>query len=137
MVPTSVLVLLVVFYAGAVCATARAWFWVWRGAVTFAALRDVTGIGDRATLMRLFGLARADGSYSVTLAAILRHRRPAGIILADLPVHLLFLLALLWAATGGEAPSAAAIACAAFAHALLVAAAALSIIAKGRRALIG
>lgn len=132
-----VLVLLVVFYAGAVCATARSWLGVWRGAVKFSGLRDLTGIGDRASLRRLFGPARPDGYYQVTLPAIMRHRRPAGIFLADLPVHCLFLLALLFAVTGGGAASAAAIACAAAAHALFLSAAAVSVLVKGRRALIG
>jgi hypothetical protein len=134
-VSTSVLMLLIAFYAGAVCATGRSWFLVWRGSAGLSALRDVTGIGDPAALRRLFGLTQRDGSYRVTIAQVLRHRRPAGIILADLPVHLLFLSALSWAWLGGS-PAAAAIVWAASAHGLILAGAAISVLARSRQALL-
>jgi hypothetical protein len=134
-VTTNVLMLLIAFYAGAVFATGRSWLLIWRGAAGFSALRDVTGIGDRAVLRRLFGLTSRDGSYRVSVAQVIRHRRPAGIILTDLPVHLLFLSALLWAALGSS-PAAAAIGWAAVAHALIIAGAAVSVLARSRQALI-
>ena len=121
---SNVLMLLIAFYAGAVFATGRSWLLIWRGAAGFSALRDVTGIGDQAVLRRLFGLTSRDGSYRVSVAQVIRHRRPAGVILTDLPVHLLFLYqALLWAALGAS-PAAAAIGWAAVAHALVIAGAA-------------
>lgn len=133
-VTTNVLTLLIAFYVGAVCATGRSWLSVWRGKIGFSALRDVTGIGDRAALRRLFGLTLADGSYRVTLAQVLRHRRPAGIILTDLPVHLLFLAALLWAFFG-DTPAMAAVCWTASAHALVIGVAAMSVLAGSRQAL--
>ena len=66
-----------------------------------------------------------------------RHRRAAGVTLSDLPVHLLFLAALAWAALNADAPAAAAVAWVAALHALIVAIAALSVLTAGRRALIG
>jgi hypothetical protein len=133
---TSVIVMLTVFYVGAVIATGRSWLGVWRGAVGFSGLRDLTGISDRAALRRLFGLTRPDGTYRVTIADVLRHRRLAGAILADLPVHALFLAALTWASFQDLSPAALAIACAAAAHAVTLAAAALSILAGSRQALL-
>jgi hypothetical protein len=127
----SVLLFLIVFYAGAVFASARSWHAVWRGVPGYSALRDVTGIGDRAALRRLFGLTRRDGRYQVTFAAVLRHRRPAGILLTDLPVHLLLFVALVWAAMNEAAPAATAVGWVAVANALILAIAALSIL-KGR-----
>jgi len=50
-------------------------------------------------------------------------------------VHLLFLSALLWAALGAS-PAAAAIGWAAVAHALVIAGAAISVLARSRQALI-
>lgn len=132
-----VLVLLVVFYAGAVCATARSWLGVWRGAVKFSGLRDLTGIGDRAILRRLFGLTLPDGRYRVTIAKVFRHRRKTGLILADLPVHCLFLAALLWAAFDNAAPAAFAVSYAAASHAFILATAAVAILAGSRQALTG
>jgi hypothetical protein len=127
---TSVLVMLTVFYAGAVIATGRSWLDVGRGIVGFSALRDLTGISDRATLRRLFGLTRSDGTYNVTIADVVRHRRLSGMILADLPVHALFLTALAWGSFHATTPAALAIACAAGMHAFTLAAAALSILAR-------
>ncbi len=135
MMLTGTLVVLTVFYAGAVCATAWSWFCVWRGEVGFSALRDVTGINDRGLLRRLFGLTRPDGTYQVTFAAVLRHRRKAGVILTDLPVHLLFLATLLGAALLGAGPVATAVISAAGAHALLLGGVAVSVLAKGYQAL--
>jgi hypothetical protein len=135
--PESVLLFLIVFYAGAVLASWRCWYGVWRGAIGFSALRDVTGIGDRAALRRLFGLTRPDGSYRVTLAAVLQHRRRAGIMLTDIPVHLLFLAALGWAALHGGTLASAAISCAAAAHGLALAAAAISVLVRARQPLLG
>jgi hypothetical protein len=132
---TGAIVILTVFYAGAVCASGYSWFCVWRGEIGFSALRDVTGINDRGALRRLFGLTRVDGTYQVTFAAVLRHRRKAGIILTDLPVHLLFLAALLGAALLATGPIAAAVICAAAAHALLIGGAALSVLVGGYQAL--
>ena len=134
---TGITFLLIIFYAGAVCATAWSWAAVWRGAVRYPALRDVTGIADRAALSRIFGSAGPDGAYKVTFAQVFRHRRAAGVTLSDLPVHLLFLAALAWAALNIDAPAAAAVAWVAALHALIVAIAALSVLTAGRRALIG
>ncbi|HWT30832.1 MAG TPA: hypothetical protein VN240_07375 [Propylenella sp.] len=131
---TSFLTILIAFYAGAVCATARSWLLVWRGAAGFSALRDVTGIGDRVVLRRLFGLTHPDGCYRVTVAQVLQHRRPAGIVLTDLPVHLLFLIAVLWA-WFAESPAAAAVLWTASAHAVVLGLAALSVLASGRQPL--
>jgi hypothetical protein len=131
-----VLTLLIVFYAGAVLATAHAWQQVWRGAVSYSALRDVTGIGDRAALTRLFGASRPDGRYAVGFAQVLKHRRRAGVVLSDLPVHLLFLLALLLATRAHEAPGAEAVIWAAAAHAVVLGFVALSVFARSRQALI-
>jgi hypothetical protein len=133
---TSVLLILIVFYAGALCVTARAWLAVRRGAARYAALRDVTGIGDRAALARLFGAARPDGAYEVSLATVLQHRRWGGVMLTDAPVHALFFIASSWAALNGGSPAAAAIACGATAHALLLGAVSLSILAAARQALL-
>jgi hypothetical protein len=133
---TSVLVMLTVFYAGCVFATGRSWLAVWRGAVGFASLRDLTGIGDRTLLRRLFGLTLADGKYRVTIADVMRHRRRSGIILADLPVHCLFLGSLFWATFHDTTPAAFAVACAASVHGLVLAMAAVAIIAGNRQALI-
>ena len=134
---TSVLLIFIVFYLGAVFATGRSWLGVWRGAIGFSALRDVTGIGDRATLRRLFGLTRPDGAYQVTFADVLRHRRPAGVILTDLPVHGLFLAALSFAALRPDASAAAAVTAAAAVHALVLGGVAVSVLARSRRAFIG
>lgn len=117
---TSVLAILIVFYAGAVCASAKSWLGVWRGVIGYSALRDLTGIADRATLRRLFGLTRPDGAYAIELAGVLRHRRVAGTMLTDIPVHLLFLAALSWSAFHGDVPAASAILAGAAAHALLL-----------------
>ena len=132
---TSVLFLLAVFYAGAVLASARVWLRVWGGNARFADLRDLTGIGDPATLRRLFGLTRPDGSYQVSLVDIVRHRRPAGVILTNLPVHLMFAAALAFALSHAGWPAAAAVAWAASAHASVVAAMALAVYVAGRQAL--
>ena len=80
---------LIVFYGGAIVASARAWAGVWRGQISYSELRDVTGIGDRAALRRLFGLAGADGRYKVSYADVVRRRRKAGMVLTNLPVVLL------------------------------------------------
>lgn len=133
-VATSILTILIAFYAGAVFATGRSWFLVWRGTAGFSALRDVTGIGDRVVLRRLFGLTHPDGFYRVTFAQVLQHRRPAGIILTDLPVHVLFLTTLLWASFG-DSPAVAAILWTASAHALVLGVAAISVLASSRPAL--
>jgi hypothetical protein len=125
---TSVLAILIVFYAGALCASAKSWFGVWRGAVGYSALRDLTGIGDRATLRRLFGLTRPDGAYRVDFPRLLRHRRAAGVILTDFPVHLLFLAALSWVAFHIELPAAAGVISAAGAHALLLGGTAVTVL---------
>jgi hypothetical protein len=134
---TSILVMLTVFYAGAVFATGRSWLGAWQGAVGFSSLRDLTGIADRTLLRRLFGLTLADGRYRVTIADVLRHRRLSGVILADLPVHCLFLGSLFWATFHDATPAAWAVACAASAHALILAMAAVAILAGNRQALIG
>ncbi len=132
---TNVYLLLLVFYAGAVFASGRCWLGVWRGSIRFAQLRDLTGIGDRAALRRLFGLTSEDGFFRVTMAEIVRRRRVAGAILTDLPVHCMFLLALVWAAVHSADPTAFAIACAASAHAIVLGAAAASILVGSRQAL--
>jgi len=132
---TSMLIILAVFYAGAMLASGRAWLSVWRGKARFNELRDLTGIADRAVMLRLFGLTLADGSYQVALAEVLRHRRRSGIILTNVPVHVMFCGALLWAVLNASAPAAMAIAFAATAHAGIVGLAALSVVARGRLAL--
>jgi hypothetical protein len=125
---TGVLALLLVFYAGAVVASSRAWLGVWRGAIRFSELRDVTGIGDPATLRRLFGLTSAHGRFKIALADVMRHRRPAGIILTNIPVHALFFGAVGWALFLGRPATAAAIVVAASLHAAMLALAAASIL---------
>jgi hypothetical protein len=132
---TSILLMLAVFYAGAVLASGRAWFSVWRGRARFSELRDLTGIADRALMLRSFGLTLADGVYQVKLADVLKHRRRSGIILTNLPVHLMFCAALLWGVFNAASPAAMGIAFAAIAHAGIVALAALSVLARGRLAL--
>lgn len=134
-VSANVYLLLVVFYAGAVFASARCWLGVWRGRVRFPQLRDVTGIGDRAALRRLFGLTSEDGFFRVTIADVMRRRRMAGTILTDLPVHCLFLLALGWAMLHSAEPAAFAVACAACAHAVVLGAAAATILVGRHQAL--
>jgi hypothetical protein len=125
---TNLYLLLLIFYAGAVFASARCWLGAWRGNIRFAQLRDLTGISDRAALRRLFGLTSQNGFFRVTMTEIVRRRRLAGTILTDLPVHSLFLLALAWAAAHSAEPTAFAIACAALAHAIVLGAAAASIL---------
>ena len=132
---TTVLAILIVFYLGAVGVTGRSWLAVRRGAIGFSALRDLTGISDRVTLYRLFGPTRPDGQYTVTWKAVLRHRRRAGALLADLPVHALFLLALIWATFNGALPTANGIACAALLHGLVLGGAALTILVRDGRPL--
>jgi hypothetical protein len=132
---TGVLALLIVFYAGAVLTSARSWLNVWRGRPRFSDLRDLTGIADQAAMLRSFGCASPGDLQKLTLSAILRHRRRTGVILTDLPVHAMFLLALGWAAFNIDAVSAAAIAWGAAAHAGIVAAVALSLVAGKSRAL--
>ena len=132
---TNVYLLLLLFYAGAVFASGRCWLGVWRGSIGFSQLRDVTGIGDRATIRRLFGLSAQDGRYRVTPDAILRQRRKAGMILTNLPVHAMFLAALAWAAWRPETAAAMAVVSSAFAHALVLGVAAASILVDGRRVL--
>lgn len=127
---------LLVFYAGASVMTAMAWLSAWRGRVTFSALRDLTGIADRAVLRRFFGLADGRGAYQVALADVLRRRRRAGVILSDVPVHLCFFLALIWGHANLGTPSAAAIACVAGLHAAVVATAALFIAAGSRQTIL-
>ena len=100
----------------------------WRGSIGYGALRDLTGIRDPAVLRRLFGAAAA-GEYRVSLVALLRHRRAAGIVLTDVGVHLLFLAAL-GAALLAPLPLAAPVASAAAVHALAVGAAAVLILAR-------
>jgi hypothetical protein len=134
---TAALVLLTVFYGGAVAATGWSWLCVRSGTVSFSVLRDVTGINDPAVMRRLFGLTAPDGSYRVTLADVLRHRRAAGMVLTDLPVYLLFLAALSLAWLLGAGPVANAVLCAAAAHALVVAAAALAVVAGRPQPLTG
>jgi hypothetical protein len=131
----SLLMLFIVFYAGAVIATGRAWYCIGTGLAPFSALRDLTGISDRAALRRLFGLTLPDGSYRVTWRSVLKHRRPAGVVLCDLPVHALFFAALLWAASLGTSPITSAIICAAALHATALAIAAIAILAGSRRVL--
>jgi len=131
---TNAILVLLVFYMGAVLASGRAWRCVQRGSIGFSALRDVTGINDRGTLGRHFGPAAADGVYKVSFADVLRHRRAAGVILTDLPVHLLFLAALTGAAYLEPGPVAAGIATAAAAHAVVVGLAALSVFMRGVQA---
>jgi hypothetical protein len=123
-----VLVLLLIFYAGAVVASGRAWLGVWRGWVRFSELRDVTGIGDPVLLRRLFGLTSPNGFYKVAVADVVRHRRPAGVVLTNVPVHFLFLAALGWGVLHAGAPAAVAIALAASAHAVVLALVAASVL---------
>ena len=125
---TGVLALLLIFYAGAVVASSRAWVSVWRGTVRFSELRDVTGIGDPVMLRRLFGLTSIHGRFKVAVADVFRHRRPAGITLTNIPVHALFFSALGWALFYGGPGTAAAIVVAASLHAVMLALAAASIL---------
>ena len=132
---TNVYLLLMIFYAGAVLASTRCWLGVWRGSIRFAQLRDLTGIADRAALRRLFGLTSKEGFFRVTLADVIRRRRAAGMILTNFPVHLMFLSALAWAFGHDGDPAAAAIACAATAHGIMLGAMAASILVGGRQVL--
>lgn len=126
---------LLVFYAGAVAMSAAAWLSAWRGAARFATLRELTGIADRAVLIRLFGRPAPDGSFKVSIAAILRHRRLPGTILSDLPVHLLFLVATTSAATAPDAATSAAILSGGLIHFVVVAGAALLVLIGRRQVL--
>lgn len=126
---------LLAFYVGAVFVTGRAWLAVWRGGASFAMLRDLTGIADRAVLRRHFGMRGRNGWYRVALAEVLARRRPAGIVLGDSAVHALFLLAVAWAIGNPGTPSASAVTLAAAAHALLVAGVAAGLLAANPRAL--
>lgn len=125
---TGVLALLLVFYAGAVLASSRAWLGVWSGSVRFSELRDVTGIGDPTMLRRLFGLTSSEGRFKVPIADVLRYRRPAGIILTNVPVHGLFLAAVSWGLLNSGHATALAIVIAASLHAATLALAAASIL---------
>jgi hypothetical protein len=129
------MLLLIVFYAGAVLSTGLSWYRARTGIVPFSSLRDLTGIADRATLRRLFGLTRPDGSYKITWAEVVKHRRPAGVVLSDLPVHGLFLTALFSAALHGNVSLSLAVVSAAGLHAGMLAMAALAILAGSRQAL--
>ena len=134
--PDTVLMLLIVFYCGTVFATGRCWYLVWHGAAGFSALRDVTGIGDRAAIVRLFGAVRPDGRYAVSFAQVMKHRRRTGVILSDLPVHLLFLAVLLLAVLGPDTPAAQAAIWAAAAHAILLGVVAFAVFADSRQAVV-
>ncbi|MGQ7790959.1 hypothetical protein ACUN0C_00950 [Faunimonas sp. B44] len=112
--------LLALFYAGAVFITGRAWASVLRGQATYAELRDLTGITDRAALYRLFG-ATVGGTYRVTPAGVLSNRRRAGRMLGDVGVHAMFLLALALAAFLAGPATLAGVLAAAGLHAGLVA----------------
>ena len=131
------LAILVVFYAGAVLSTARSWSCAYRGAIGYSALRDLTGIGDRTALRRLFGLTGRDGRYTVNVADVLKHRRRAGVLLTDLPVHCLLLAALIWAAANAGHAAAAAVGWVAAANALILALTAISVLAGRPRAFAG
>lgn len=124
-----VLLFLMVFYAGAVLTSALSWSAAWRGALSYSALRDLTGIRDRTELRRLFGLTRGDGRYPATVAAVLRHRRPTGVLLTDLPVHILLLAATTWGFANQSLPAATAIGWVATANAAILMLAALSVLA--------
>jgi hypothetical protein len=128
--------LLIVFYCGAVFATGRCWYLIWQGAAGFSALRDVTGIGDRAAIVRLFGATRPDGRYAVSFAQVMKHRRRTGVILSDLPVHLLFLAVLLFAVLSPDTPAAQAAIWASAAHAILLGVVAFAVFADSRQALV-
>jgi len=125
---TGVLALLLIFYAGAVVASSRAWIGVWCGKVRFSELRDVTGIGDPAKLRRLFGLTSSQGRFKVAVADVVRYRRPAGIILTNVPVHGLFFAGLSWGLFNAGPATALAIVIAASLHAATLALAAASIL---------
>ena len=131
----AMLLLLLVFYTGAVLASAHAWHAAWRGKIRYSGLRDLTGIGDPVALRRLFGLTTPGGLYEVSLAEVVLRRRKSGMILTNLPAHGMFLAALAWAALHSEGATAAAIAFAGGAHAAMLAAAAASILLGGRQAL--
>jgi len=131
-----VLGFLALFYAGAVVMTGFAWLSAWRGIVGYRALRDLTGIADRAVLRRFFGPALANGSYRVSVSAILRHRRRVGLIMTDAPVHPFFLLSLLLCFADLAAPATLAVACVAALHAAVVAAAALVVIIGQRQVIL-
>ena len=111
--------LLAVFYAGAVFITGRAWAGVRRGEATYAALRDLTGITDRAALFRLFG-ATVGGAYRVAPAQVLANRRRSGRVLGDVGVHAMFLIAVALAAFLAAPATLAGVLAAAGLHAALV-----------------
>ena len=126
-----------VFYCGAVVFTARAWLQVIGGAARLDVLRDLTGITDPATLTQYFGLRRQDGAFRVTFAGVVRHRRLTGLVIGDLPVHLLFVAALGWALLDAGSPAAAALIVAAAVNAAIVGAFATRLAASGLQALRG
>lgn len=127
--------LLAVFYLGAVVASGRCWLGVIRGRIRYAALRDATGIADAATLRRCFGLVSRDGFYAVRFSEVVRWRRAAGVVLTNLPVHLMFAAALALMLQDPSSPAFLAVLAAASAHALSVACAAASILAGACRPL--
>ncbi|MYZ47959.1 hypothetical protein [Propylenella binzhouense] len=113
-------ILLTGFYVGAVLITGHAWASVTRGSASYAMLRDLTGISDRALLHRLFGPTTADGRYKVTPALVQVNRRSAGVLLGGISVHLVFLCAILAATVFGRDATLSGVLAAASLHAALV-----------------
>lgn len=114
-----IIVLLLVFYLGAVSVTGRAWLEVAQGRVRAKALRDLTGIASTAEIVRRFGLSGADGRFRADAAQVLRHRTRAGLVISDLPTQMLLLVVLAAAWLQPEGAFAAGAAVAAGAHAAL------------------
>ncbi|HEX2256696.1 MAG TPA: hypothetical protein VHG92_08365 [Afifellaceae bacterium] len=130
-----VMLLLIVFYLGAVAATGRAWLEVSRGRARGKALRDLTGIASTAEIVRRFGLSDVDGRFRANFGQVLRHRTRAGLVLGDLPTQALLLAALAYAWLAPDGAFAAAATVAAAGHAALTIGVSLLLVASHPRTL--
>lgn len=130
-----VILLLIVFYVGAVATTGRAWLEVAQGRARGKALRDLTGIASTAEIVRRFGLSDGDGRFRADVAQVLRHRTRAGLVLGDLPTQALLLAVLACAWLAPDGPFAAAATVAAAGHATLTIGVSLLLVASHPRTL--
>jgi len=129
------ILLLIVFYVGAVATTGRSWLEVARGRARAKALRDLTGIASTAEIVRRFGLSDADGRFRADFAQVLRHRTRAGLVIGDLPTQALLLGALACAWLAPERAFASGAMVAAAAHAALTIGVSLLLVASHPRTL--
>ena len=130
-----IILLLIVFYVGAVAATGRAWLEVAHGRARGKALRDLTGITSTAELVRRFGLSDGNGRFHADVALVLRHRTRAGLVLGDLPTQALLLVVLAYAWLAPDSAFAAAGTVAASCHAALTIGVSLRLVASHPRTL--